>query len=85
MHPSTWGLVRELAGTFGWNHQLWGLDPKGGGGFEWSTRSGRSQSLTPELHTTRFYGLVLHATPYNTYSIVRHCIAGYTSVTLLAY
>ena len=39
--------------------------------------------LAPKLHTEWFYVLVLHATLYSKCSIVLHCIAGYTGVSLL--
>ena len=56
----------------------------GGGGVKWSTRSGRSHSLTLERPSAWFYVLVLRTTPYHTRSIVLHCIAGYTSPRRLA-
>ena len=41
--------------------------------------------LAPELLQAYFYALVLHATLYSTCSIVLHCIAGYTRVSVLVY
>ena len=41
--------------------------------------------LAPQLLGAFFYVLVLRDTLYSTCSIVLHCIAGYTSVSVLVY
>ena len=51
-------LERRAKGSYG----IQSLGPKRrgeGGGVKWSTRSGRSQSLTPEFYLACFYVLVL--------------------------
>ena len=45
----------------------------------------RMLRLVPGLLKACFHVLVLHATLYSTCSIALHCVAGYTSVSVLVY